>query len=73
MSVESTTIRTRRGDEITVTMFKHCGEEPTVMLSVIDADDTKVPTAEFTLREAGELREVIRRLCERAVFRPVPR
>jgi hypothetical protein len=73
MTVEQTTVSTRRGDEVTVTLFDHAGQPPTVLISVADADESRVPTAEFTLAEAADLREAIRRLCEGAARRQVNR
>lgn len=64
MAVKTEKFSTLRGDELMVTLFTHAGEEPTILVTLIDHDDTAVPTAEFTLREAGEVRELLRRLCE---------
>jgi hypothetical protein len=64
MAVESEKFRTLRGDELVVTLFTHAGEDPTIMVTLSDADDTPVPTAEFTLKEAGAFRDSLRRLCE---------
>ena len=68
MSVAHRTVRTERGDCIDVTLFTHASERPAILLSVTDADDSRVPTAEFTLTEAADLREAVRQLCERATF-----
>lgn len=64
MAVKTEKFSTLRGDELMVTLFTHSGEDPTILVTVIDHDDTPIPTAEFTLREAGEVRELLRRLCE---------
>jgi hypothetical protein len=64
MAVTTKEFGTLRGDVVKVTAFAYAGEEPTILLTVIDHDDTIVPTAEFTLREAGEFRELFRSLCE---------
>ena len=55
---------TSRGDVLQVTLFTHADERPTILVTVIDHDDSIVPTAEFTLEEMGDLRELLRRLCE---------
>ena len=68
MNLPAATVRAATGDEIVVTL-SWLGDEPTIMLSVLDVDDTSIPTAEMTLREASELRETIRKLCEEAVCR----
>lgn len=64
MAVATEKIRTLRGDELQITLFTHADEEPTILVTLTDADDTIVPTAEFTLAEAGALRDTLRRLCE---------
>lgn len=64
MAVATEKIRTLRGDELQITLFTHADEEPTILVTVSDADDTVVPTAEFTLAEAGAFRDTLRRLCE---------
>lgn len=66
MSVTTTPLLTDRGDELTVTLFQHAGETPKIMISLDDADETLVPTAELTLDEASELREILRKFCEAA-------
>ena len=66
MSVDQAELQTRRGDGVLVTLFQHAGEHPTILVSVSDADDTTIPTAEFTLQEAAELREILRKFCELA-------
>jgi hypothetical protein len=63
LTVDQARIRTERGDEIFVTLMDH-GPEPTVLVSLVDADDTKIPTAEFTITEAAELREILRKFGE---------
>jgi len=67
MSVDQATIRTGRGDELLVTLFDHAGEPPSILISVLDADDHAVPTAELTIVEAADLREVLRKFCEATV------
>jgi hypothetical protein len=67
MAVTTEKFSTLRGDDLQVTLFTHAGEEPTILVTVIDHDESLVPTAEFTLAEAGELREVLRSLCEQAL------
>lgn len=64
MTVDQATLATRRGDEVTMTLFAHPGEAASLLISVADADDSVVPTAEFTIAEAGELRELLRELLE---------
>jgi hypothetical protein len=68
MAVTTEKFSTIRGDDLQVTLFTHPGEDPTILVTVIDHDDTIVPTAEFTLGEVGELRELLRRLCESALL-----
>lgn len=58
-------LTTVRGDRVLVSLFDD-PPAPTVLLSVDDADGTAVPTAEFTVPEAAELREAIRSMCEEA-------
>jgi hypothetical protein len=58
-------VHTARGDTIMLTLFINPGEDPSILVSVFDADESPIPTAEFTLPEAGELRDELRRLCER--------
>lgn len=64
MSVRQTVLETDRGDTIMLTLFEHPGQRASILVSVHDADDTAIPTAEFTLPEAGQLRDELRRLCE---------
>ncbi len=63
MSVTSVRIPTRRGDVVMLSLFDH-GGEPSILVTIDDADDTCTPTAEFTLAEAGAFRDELRRLCE---------
>lgn len=64
MAVQTEEFKTARGDDLKVTLFTHVGEEPTILVTVIDHDESVVPTAEFTLEEMGALRELFRQLCE---------
>lgn len=64
MAVTTEEFSTIRGDELKVTLFTHPGEAPSILLTVIDHDESVVPTAEFTFHEVGNFREVLRRLCE---------
>ena len=73
MNAVQATLSTLRGDEVTVTLFQHGDEDPTVMITVDDADDSAVPTAEFTLSEVAELREILRKLEELASPQPYRR
>lgn len=66
MSVEQAKIHTRRGDTVTVSLMQLADEEPTLLFTLDDPDDTPIPTAEFTIREAAELREVMRKFSEMA-------
>ena len=65
MAVEQREMATARGDRLLLSLFTHPGEEATVLVTVLDADDCEAPTAEFTLAEAGDFREALRALCER--------
>lgn len=73
MAVTTEKFSTLRGDDLQVTLFTHPGEKPTILVTVIDHDESIVPTAEFTLAEAGELREVLRQLCEEGLRSAVTR
>jgi len=64
VTVTTVRIPTRRGDVVVLSLFDHAGEDPSILVSIDDADDTCVPTAEFTLSEAGAFRDELRRLCE---------
>lgn len=66
MAVTTKEFGTLRGDVVKVTLFEHCGEPPSILVTLIDADDTVPPTAEFTIGEAAEVREVLRKFCEQA-------
>lgn len=67
MTVRQAELSTARGDAVMVTLFAHPGEAATVLLSVRDADESLVPTVEFTIDEVTELREVLRKMAEVAV------
>jgi hypothetical protein len=69
VSVESSSFNTQRGDSLVLSLFMHAGEDPSILLTVMDSNETMVPTAEFTVAEAAELREQIRKYCERAARR----
>ena len=64
MAVATEKIRTLRGDELQVTLFTNAGEEPSILITLTDADESIVPTAEFSLDEAGQFRDILRKLCE---------
>lgn len=64
MAVTTEKFSTLRGDDLQVTLFTHAGEEPTILLTVIDHDESIIPTAEFTLEEMGSVRELLRKLSE---------
>jgi hypothetical protein len=64
MAVTTEEMSTVHGDDLQVTLFTHAGEEPTILVTVRDRDESRVPTAEFTLYEAAALRDTLRRLCE---------
>lgn len=66
MSVEQLELRTQRGDTIVATLFEFAGEVPTVCVTLDDADETPAPTVELTMAELGQLREILRRLGEKA-------
>lgn len=66
MSVDTAFLRTHRGDEVTVNLFSHAGQRPTICITIDDVDECKLPTFELTLREAGELREILRKFCTEA-------
>lgn len=62
MAVKTHELRTTRGDHVAITLFTHAGEAPTILVTVLDADGCAVPTAEFTIREAAEFRDLLREL-----------
>jgi hypothetical protein len=64
VSVDVAFMRTRRGDELTVTLFQHAGEGPTICIAVDDADDCAVPTFEMTIEETTDFREILRKFGE---------
>jgi hypothetical protein len=64
MSVDTAFIQTHRGDGVTVTLFQRAGEEPTICISVDDADQCELPTFEMTISESSELREILRKYGE---------
>lgn len=64
MSVDVAFMRTERGDEVTVTLFQHCGQAPTICISLDDPDQSLVPTMELTMDESTTLREVLRKFGE---------
>ena len=69
MPAESATIHTERGDDVVVTLMDFAGQPPTVLFTLHDAGGTALPTAEFTMAEAADLREAIRKLSEGAARR----
>lgn len=58
------TLATERGDTLVVTLVALLGDRPSILVSLDDADALPVPTAELTLGEAVELREILRRFAE---------
>ncbi len=66
MTVRQGAVSLESGDELTVTLYAFAGELPRVLLSVLDRDGTTVPTAELSVREAADLRELLRRMLEAA-------
>lgn len=68
MSVDQAAVTTRWGDELLITLFTHAGEAPSILISVIDADEGAIPTAELALAEAVELREILRKFCEQSAL-----
>jgi len=45
-------------------LFTHPGERPSILVTIDDAEDSAIPTVEFTLAEAGAFRDLLRELCE---------
>lgn len=66
MAVTTEELRTVRGDEIKVTLFEHAGEAPSILVTVVDSDRCLIPTAELSLTEVAEFRELLRKLCEQS-------
>ena len=64
--IDQATIRTERGDDVVLTL-SWLDDQPRVLMTIVDADDTPLPTAEPTLAEVGALRDTMRELCERGV------
>jgi hypothetical protein len=64
MAVRQVELCTVRGDRIVVSLFTHADEVPSILISIVDADNTVVPTAELLLPEAGQFRDSLRELCE---------
>lgn len=67
MAVYHATLTTRRGDELVAILMDDPGASPSLVLTIGDADLSPLPCAELTLAEVGELREMLRGLCESAV------
>ncbi len=63
MTVYCAEFPTFRGDRILLNFFCHSDEKPTLLISIMDADESLIPTAELTLPEAGRFRDLIRELC----------
>lgn len=57
-------IHTARGDVVLLALITHPGEKPSILLTVDDVDRSAIPTAEFSMEEAGAFRDVLRELCE---------
>ncbi|MHB1519304.1 MAG: hypothetical protein ACYCVN_12430 [Acidimicrobiales bacterium] len=55
---------TDRGDVVMLHLVNFPGQAPTVLVQITDADESFVPTAEFTMAEAGAFRDALRQLCE---------
>lgn len=60
-------LTTRRGDGIAVVAISEPGVDPTILVTLDDVDGCPLPTAEFTIAEAAQLREAIRSICEQLV------
>lgn len=55
---------TESGDTIRLHLFVDSTGDPEIFLTVLDVDESQVPTVRLSLREAGAFRDVLRRLCE---------
>lgn len=64
MTVTQRAVELAAGDGIAITLFVHGGEEPWILVSVVDADEMPVPTVSLSIAEAAELREALRELLE---------
>jgi hypothetical protein len=64
MPIVSRDLRTARGDVVLMALITHPGEKPSILLTVDDVDRSAIPTAEFTMEEAGRFRDTLRELCE---------
>lgn len=64
MSIDQAILHAANGDTVTLSLWEHSGGTA-LMLTVTDADATPVPTAELTISEAQELREIMRGMLER--------
>lgn len=63
MAVTTEEFETEHGDTVKVTLLTGYGETD-VFITVMDCDESTVPTARLSLSEAGEFRDALRRLCE---------
>lgn len=62
----SAAVETRRRDTVTVQLVTPDNGDATILVSLDDADDCVMPTAEFTVAEAADFREILRQACESA-------
>lgn len=59
-------VETSRGDTVHVQLVTPDNGDATILVSLDDADDCVMPTAEFTIKEAADFRELLRQACESA-------
>lgn len=66
MPAEVRQFETERGDIVTVTLITSERRRSTILVTIDDADDNVLPTAELTLAEAERLADELGRLRGRA-------
>ncbi len=66
MTIRSNTVATGRGDSVMVSLFTWPNSDSSILVTIVDADDCTIPTAEFSLPEAGRLRDILSALLQGA-------
>jgi len=64
---QAAAVETSRGDTVHVQLVTPDNGDATILVSLDDADDCVMPTAEFTIKEAADFREILRQACESAL------
>lgn len=63
---QAAAVETSRGDTVTIQLVTPDNGDATILVSLDDVDECVMPTAEFTIQEAAEFRELLRQACESA-------